>query len=102
VFLDEGIFEDQRLFFGVGDDRPDLAYPAHQETYMGAAIAFRGKIRTQAAAQVLCLADVENLARLSLHQVDAGKGGELFQVDFLHDSSRKGNKKKPGRALARR
>ncbi len=92
VLLDQGILKDQRLFFGIGDNRLERAHPVHQEPDMRTAVAFGRKVRTQAAAQILRLADVENLARLALHQIDAREIGEFFRIDLLHDHSRQRKK----------
>ncbi len=79
VALDQRLFEDQRLDLVLLDDEVDVADVLAQLHGFEAALGAGVEVATHAIPQPLRLADVDNLAALVLHQVDAGLERQIFE-----------------------
>ena len=89
VLLDEGVFEDEGLFFGVGDQEVDVHHRGQAEADVKARVAGLGVVLPHPAAQVLGLADVDDLAVGVFHQIHARRAGEAVDLgaDVRHVAS---------------
>ncbi len=86
VLLDEVRFEHERLDLGVGDDEFEVAYAADEFARLRVVAAPRLEIGAHAVAEVLRLADVDDLPRLVLVQIDAGRRGQILKFLFERQS----------------
>ena len=80
VFLDEGVLEDESLFFGVGDQKVDIHHRGQPEADMKTRVASLREVLPHPASQVLGLADVDHLAIGVLHQINARRAREAFDL----------------------
>ena len=80
VLLDEGVLKDESLFFGIGDQKVDVHYRGQPEADMKTRVAALREILPHPAAQVLGLADVDHLAIGVLHQINARRAREPFDL----------------------
>ncbi len=76
ALLDEVVFEGQSLAFVVDEDVVQIDGLAHQGTCLGVRLRGFEQVRTDAGAEVLRLADVDDLAVCVLVEIDPGLGGE--------------------------
>jgi hypothetical protein len=81
VLLDEIEFEQQRFGIRIRDRDFHARGLRHQRLNLGLYVA-RLKVRADAALQIACLADVEDLAVCIQHAVYAGPAGRLSTNDF--------------------
>ena len=77
VLLDQCVFQQQSLFFGVGQHDLDIGDPGHQKFDMIAGIAGLAEIGAYPLAQVAGLADVDDLPAGVAHQVHPGRSRQL-------------------------
>ena len=86
ALLDEVVFERERFTFIVDQDVVDIYRLAHQRTSLRVSLRGREQIRADTRAQVLRLADVDDLALGVFIEVHAGLRGQgadfLVQVHF--------------------
>ena len=82
VALDEVLLEVQRLDLVLGDDHLDVLHSVGQLLDGRAGVLVLLKVRTDARAQGLGLAHVEDVPRLVPKEVDARLGRERFQLGF--------------------
>ena len=87
MLFNQGVFEDQSFFFGVGDNRFNGRGPLHQKLDLRPGITLGLHITAQAGTQVFCFADIENHTGIILHQVNAGRGRLSAQIKSCHRSS---------------
>ena len=89
VLLDEGVFEDEGFFLGVGDQEVDVHHRGQAEADMKARVAALRVVLSHPAAQVLGLADIDDLAVGVLHQIHARRAREAFDLgaDIRHGAS---------------
>ena len=76
LLLDEVVLERQRFLVVVDDDVVDVDGLAHERAGLGVGQGFVREIVTDAGAQILGLADINDLAFGVLVQVHAGRGGK--------------------------
>ena len=81
MFFDQGVFEDERFFFRMGDEEIDRHHGQHTQANMVAGIATVGKILPDAVAEILRLAHIDDRVGGIFHQIDAGGVGK--PVDLL-------------------
>ncbi len=81
ALLDEVVFERERFALVVDRDVFDIDGLAHQRAGLGVGLAGLQEVRAHPGAQVLRLADVDDLALGVLVEVAAGQGGD--GADFL-------------------
>lgn len=75
VLLDQGVLQQQRLFFSVGHSKFNVSDPRHQEANLRTSIR-TAEIIADPLAQVAPLADIQDCPGIIPHQVDAGRGGK--------------------------
>ena len=81
VFLDEVVFEDQRLDFRVRNDDVEVGDAGDQRAGLVGVVA-APKVAADAAAQGAGLADVEHAVVRGAHEVDAGGVRQFGQLAF--------------------
>jgi hypothetical protein len=80
ALLDEVVFQSQRFVLVGDEDVVEIDGLAHERAGFGVGLRGFKKIGADAGAQVLGLADIDDLALGVLVEVDAGLGGE--RADF--------------------
>ena len=76
--LDQIILKNQRLGLAVRNCRINIHHLPHQYPRFAAHAAF-AEIARQAAAQILCLADIQHRAVAVAHLIDARQGGDVAE-----------------------
>ena len=71
--LNEGVFEQQRLFFAVRNNDLDIGQLGEQKADLGATIP-TPSILSDPCAQILRFTDIDNGSALILEFIDAGAG----------------------------
>src|SRR5258708_27436799 len=83
MLFDERRFQDESFDFVVGDDDLDVGDLLYQLTGLYFVAEFTGaarlKVRTDAIAQVLGFADIDDFARGVLVEIDTGRSGNFFE-----------------------
>src|SRR4030095_2353478 len=78
ILLDQIVFENQRFFVVAGDQCFNIFDAPHQKLDLRS-LVWTIEIAAPAAAQVLGLADVDDLAAPVPHEVDPGPGRQISQ-----------------------
>ena len=103
VFLDQVHFQDQRFQLRTDDDPFNILDFVYQLTCPGIFPRAGMEIGTHSVADVYCLAHINYLSLVILHQVTAGLVGDGFQdiLDVFRDLHNKKIVSQAGLALAR-
>jgi hypothetical protein len=78
VFLDEIIFKDEGLFFGISDNRVNVRHPFQHGQGLCVLPIGLLKIGTHPVLDVPCLADIEDRSLFVLEKVDPGARREMI------------------------
>ena len=78
VLFDQVRFEHERLDLVIDDDKLKIGDEFDQIARLGVEIAARLKVLTDTAAKVFGLADIDDLARRVLVNIDTGGGRKVF------------------------
>ena len=88
MFLDKGVFEDQCLFFGIGDDELNVGNPFEEEPYVPSGISRAAEVGANPLFKVAGLSHIEDRCVCPLHEIDAGGGGKIVRsVNADHGDS---------------
>ena len=72
MLLDEAAFQHQCFIFGIRYDIIIIVYLGHHFRHLGSMVGRPAEIACDPLFQILCLADVNDLSGLLLHNIHAG------------------------------
>ncbi len=89
VFLDQGVFQNQRFLFRIGHHRIDTMHAIHEKRDLPTTVACSIKIAAQTSPQVFGLSHVEHSLVFTAHQIYAGGRREPLGIDldFRHQTT---------------
>ena len=79
--LNQGVFEQQRLFFGLGNNDLDIGQLGEEKTDLRAAVPAAG-VLSDPGTQIVRFPDVEHGAGVIRELIDAGTGWQSCQLGF--------------------
>ena len=86
MLLDQRAFQYQALELGIGDDVGEVVHVVHHPPHLFGVVVLRAEVLADAVFQLLRLADVDDLARLVLHDIYARLQGKRHRLcpQLLH------------------